>query len=52
MSTESVPFSCIHNPRGWEKRVMGQERASTGAILQCILGGMRVGRRFAPYCEV
>jgi CRISPR-associated protein Cas2 len=31
--TDSVLFYCIHNPRGWEKRVMGQERASTGTIL-------------------
>ena len=31
--TDSVLFYCIQNPHGWEKRVMGQERASTGTIL-------------------
>ena len=31
--TDSVLFYCIRNPHGWEKRVMGQERASTGTML-------------------
>ncbi len=30
---DSVLFYCIHNPRGWEKRVMGQERAATDTFL-------------------
>ncbi len=30
---DSVLFYCIQNPRGWEKRVMGQERATTDTFL-------------------
>ena len=32
-SRDSVLFYCINNPKGWEKRVMGQERNTTGTIL-------------------
>lgn len=32
-SRDSVLFYCITNPKGWEKRVMGQERATTSTIL-------------------
>jgi len=32
-SSDSVFFYCIQNPRGWEKRVMGQERLSTNTFL-------------------
>ncbi|HEX8236426.1 MAG TPA: CRISPR-associated endonuclease Cas2 [Abditibacteriaceae bacterium] len=30
---DSVMFYCIHNPKGWEKRVLGQERAPTDTFL-------------------
>lgn len=30
---DSVLFYCIQNPHGWEKRVMGQERATTDTFL-------------------
>ena len=30
---DSVLFYCIQNPKGWEKRVMGQERGTTDTIL-------------------
>lgn len=30
---DSVLFYCIKNPHGWEKRVMGQERAPTDPFL-------------------
>ena len=30
---DSVLFYCIQNPRGWKKRVMGQERAPTDPFL-------------------
>lgn len=30
---DSVLFYCIQNPKGWEKRVMGQERATTNTFL-------------------
>jgi CRISPR-associated protein Cas2 len=32
-STDSVLFYCINNPKGWEKRVMGQERSTTDTFL-------------------
>ena len=31
--SDSVLFYCIQNPKGWEKRVMGQERGTTGTFL-------------------
>ncbi len=30
---DSVLFYCIQNPRGWEKRVLGQERGTTDNFL-------------------
>lgn len=30
---DSVLFYCINNPKGWEKRVLGQERAPTDTFL-------------------
>ncbi len=30
---DSVLFYCIQNPHGWEKRVMGKERATTDTFL-------------------
>ncbi len=30
---DSVLFYCIGNPKGWEKRVMGRERATTSTFL-------------------
>jgi CRISPR-associated protein Cas2 len=30
---DSVLFYCIDNPRGWEKRVLGHERATTNTFL-------------------
>lgn len=30
---DSVLIYCIQNPRGWEKRVLGQERATTDNFL-------------------
>ena len=32
-SQDSVLFYCIQNPHGWEKRVMGKERATTATFL-------------------
>ena len=32
-SCDSVLFYCINNPKGWEKRVMGQERGTTDTFL-------------------
>jgi CRISPR-associated protein Cas2 len=32
-SADSVLFYCINNPKGWEKRVMGQERSTTDTFL-------------------
>lgn len=32
-ASDSVLFYCINNPKGWEKRVMGQERLSTDTFL-------------------
>lgn len=32
-SHDSVLFYCINNPKGWEKRVMGRERATTDTFL-------------------
>ncbi len=32
-SSDSVLFYCIDNPRGWEKRVLGRERATTSTFL-------------------
>jgi len=32
-SADSVLFYCIQNPRGWEKRVMGQEKMTTATFL-------------------
>jgi CRISPR-associated protein Cas2 len=32
-SRDSVLFYCITNPKGWEKRVMGQERSTTDTFL-------------------
>jgi CRISPR-associated protein Cas2 len=31
--SDSVLFYCIGNPKGWEKRVMGRERATTDTFL-------------------
>ncbi len=31
--SDSVLFYCIGNPKGWEKRVMGRERATTATFL-------------------
>ncbi|MBV9868772.1 MAG: CRISPR-associated endonuclease Cas2 [Abitibacteriaceae bacterium] len=31
--SDSVLFYCIQNPRGWEKRVMGQEKLTTDTFL-------------------
>ena len=31
--SDSVLFYCINNPKGWEKRVMGRERATTDTFL-------------------
>lgn len=31
--SDSVLFYCIHNPHGWEKRVMGQEKLTTDTFL-------------------
>lgn len=33
VSRDSVLFYCIHNTKGWDKRVMGQERQSTDTFL-------------------
>lgn len=30
---DSVLFYCIANPKGWEKRVLGRERATTSTFL-------------------
>lgn len=30
---DSVLFYCIRNPKGWEKRVMGQEKLTTDTFL-------------------
>jgi len=30
---DSVLFYCIRNPKGWEKRVMGQEKLTTHTFL-------------------
>lgn len=30
---DSVLFYCIRNPKGWQKRVMGQERLTTDNFL-------------------
>ena len=32
-SSDSVLLYCINNPKGWEKRVMGKERATTDTFL-------------------
>lgn len=32
-SRDSVLFYCIHNTKGWDKRVMGQERLKTDTFL-------------------
>ena len=32
-SNDSVLCYCIGNPKGWEKRVMGRERATTDTFL-------------------
>lgn len=31
--SDSVLFYCIDNPKGWEKRVLGRERATTSTFL-------------------
>ena len=30
---DSILFYCIRNPKGWEKRVMGQEKLNTDTFL-------------------
>jgi CRISPR-associated protein Cas2 len=30
---DSILFYCIRNPKGWEKRVMGQEKLTTDTFL-------------------
>ncbi len=32
-TSDSVLFYCIANPKGWEKRVLGRERATTSTFL-------------------